>query len=115
MGKTIVGSVEDFYKGETKRISVLCKIDSIAQNITADTVTLTLKENKSDLDTAAILQEDADVSTYGGIGIAYWALTPTQTDLDVGTYYIDIAWYDGSNEYIVYDGTVKVLERVSDV
>jgi hypothetical protein len=63
----------------------------------------------------AILKVDADVSTYGAAGIAYWALTPAQTDIDVGTYYIDIAWYDGSNEYIVYDGTVKVLERVSDL
>lgn len=83
--------------------------------ITAGTVTLTIKENKDDADAVAILHVDADVATYGAAGIAYWSLTPTQTEIDVGTYYIDIAWYDGTDEYIVYDGTVKVRERVSDV
>lgn len=115
MAKTIVGTINDFYVGETVEITVLCKKDGVAQDITGDTVTLLMKENKSDSDAAAILDSDADVATYGSAGIAYWDLTPTDTDIDVGTYYIDITWYDGTKEHIVYDGSVKVKERVSDV
>jgi len=115
MGKTIVGIIDDFFAGETVEIAVLCKKEGVAQDITSDTVTLTIKENKSDADAAAVLQDDADVVTYGVTGTAYWNLTPAQTDIDSGTYYVDIVWYDGAKEHVVYDGTITIMERVSDV
>ena len=115
MARIIVGTIENFYTGETVEITVLCKKEGVAQNITADTVTLTMKEDKSDADSSAVLQVDADVSTYGAAGTAYWNLTPAQTALTVGTYYMDIVWYDGTKEHIVYDKSIKVLDRVSDV
>jgi len=115
MAKIIVGTIEDFFVGETVEITVLCKKEGVAQDITSDTVTLTIKSNKSDADSSAVLQEDADVSTYGASGTAYWNLTPTQTALAVGTYYLDIVWYDGTKEHIVYDKAIRVLERTSDV
>jgi len=114
MAKTITGIIEDFFVGETVEITLLCKKNSLAQNITSDTVTLIVKENKSDADASAVLDEDADVSTYGASGTAYWNLTPAQTDITPGTYYVDITWYDGTKEHIVYNSTIKVKERVSD-
>ena len=115
MARIIVGTIENFYTGETVEITVLCKKEGVAQNITADTVTLTIKEDKSDADSSAVLQEDADISTYGAAGTAYWNLTPAQTAIAVGTYYMDIVWYDGTKEHIVYDKSIKVMERVSDL
>jgi len=116
MARIVVGEIRDFYLGETVEITVLCKKNGTAQDITADTVTLTMKENKSDADSSAVLQENADVATYGVAGTAYWNLTPAKTEvLEVGTYYVDILWLDGTDEHIVYDGTVKVMERVSDI
>lgn len=114
MAKTIVGTIEDFYVGETVEITVLCKKAGVAQDITSDTVKLTLKEEKSDADASAVLQVDADVATYGAAGTAYWNLTPAQTAITVGTYYMDIVWYDGTKEHVVYDKSIKVIERVSD-
>lgn len=115
MARIIVGTIKDFFVGETVEVTVLCKKEGVAQDITSDTVTLTMKANKSDADTAAVLQEDADVISYGINGTAYWNLTPAQTDIDTGTYYIDIVWYDGTKEHVVYDKTIKIMERVSDV
>lgn len=115
MGKTIVGTINDFYIGETVEITVLCKKEGVAQDITADTVTLTIKTAKGDADAAAELQEDADVTTYGGAGIAYWNLTPAQTAIAIGSYFVDIVWYDDSKEHIVYDKAIKIKERVSDL
>ena len=115
MARTITGTISDIYRGETAEITVLCKRDSVAQDITSDTVTMTLKSNKSDADSSAVLQVDANVATYGASGIAYWNLTPAQTDITADNYFIDIAWYDGTDEFIVYDGTVNIIERVSDV
>ena len=114
MAKIIVGTIEGFYTGETVEITVLCKKDGVAQNIASDTVTLTIKESRSDADAAALLQEDADVATYGATGTAYWNLTPAQTAITPGSYYIDIVWYDGSKEHVVYDHSVEIYTRVSD-
>lgn len=113
--RTITGRVTDFYRGETSEITVLCKKEGVAENITADTVTLIIKSEKSDADTSAVLEKDADVSSYGASGIAYFDLAPADTDISPGSYYIDITWYDGTDEHIVYDGRVTVKERVSDV
>jgi len=114
MAKIIVGIIDDFYTGETVEITVLCKKEGVAQDITGDTVTLTVKENISDADSSAVLQEDADVTTYGAAGTAYWELTTTMTDIDPGTYYLDIVWYDGTMEHVVYSRAINVLERISD-
>lgn len=115
MARTIVGVIEDFFAGETVEVTVLCKKGGTAQDITTDTVTMIIKENKSDADSSAILDEDADVVTYGASGIAYWKLTPAQTDITPGSYFIDIVWYDGTDEHVVYDRAIKVKERVSDL
>ena len=115
MARTITGTISDIYRGETAEITILCKRDGVAQDITGDTVTMTIKEYKSDPDTGAVLQVDADVASYGASGIASWKLTATQTDIDTGNYYIDAVWYDGTDEFVVYNGTVNIIERVSDV
>jgi len=107
--------ISDFRAGETKRFTITCKIDGVAQNITSDTVRFTMKSNRSDSDASAAIQKDADVATQGSSGVAIFTLTPTDTDVSPGSYFCDVQWIrsDGS-EYVVYDGRISVLERVSD-
>ena len=115
MGKTIVGTINDFYVGETVEITVLCKMDGVAQDITSDTVTLMFKDNVGDSDAEAALNEDADVATYGSAGVAYWKLAPAETDITIDTYHVDIVWYTGTDEYVIYNGSIRVKERISDI
>ena len=115
MSKIIVGIIDDIFAGETLEILFQLKKDGAISSIATDTVTLTIKEDKSDADAAAVLQANADVTTYGGDGIAYWNLTPVQMAITPGVYYIDVVWYDGTKEHVVYDGTVKIKTRVSDL
>lgn len=108
--------ISDFYPGATKRFKATIKLDNVIQDISLDTVTLTIKCEKSDLDTAAVLQVDADVETLGDEGIALFEFDEEDTaDIPPGQYYIDIQWFDGVDEYVVYDDEIRILQRISDV
>lgn len=110
-------SLRPVYPGTTKTFSVLCKINGVVQDITADTLTFIMKNNKYDTDIQAVLTKAADVASQGANGIAIFWLTPTNTStLTQNTmYYYDIVWLDGTNEYIANEGTIRAKERVSDV
>ena len=111
-----MGDIADFYVGTTKSFSVTCKINGEAQDITGDTVTVRLKENKGVTDAEAAIEKDADVATQGADGVALFALTPSDTDIDPGRYHIDVEWVlAGGAEYIVYSDKINALERSSDV
>jgi len=114
MATTTSGVIKPIVRGETREIMILLKRNGVTQNVTSDTVTLVIKSTKTDADASALLKTDADVSTYGSAGYAYFDLSPTDTDIAPGSYPIDITWYDGSQEFIVYDDTVTIKERVSD-
>lgn len=113
---TLSGAMANFYPGETVQLYVTCKIDGVAQNITADTVKLTMKSNKSDADSAALLQKTADVTTYGVSGIAYFNIPTTDTDdLDPADVFVDIVWTRSAGSVrVAYDSPITILERVSD-
>lgn len=106
--------LKEFARGTTVIISGTIKIDGAVQDITSDTVTLTLKKKKDDLDTAAPLQENADVS--GGGGAVTFTLLPTETDIPARRYFYDILWVtSAAAEYVLESEEVQVKPRVSDV
>jgi len=109
-------SLKGFYPGETKAFSILLKINDVAQDITGDTVTFRMKENKDDADSAAVLSKGADVTTRGANGYADFELLPTDTDaITPENYFCDIEWVlSGGQEFVAFDGTIEVFERVSD-
>ena len=109
--------ISDFYPHTTKKLSATCTIGGVAQNITDDTVTLTMKLAKADADSAVVLTSTADVASQGADGIALFDLSPALTTIapHVG-YFCDITWVrNGGAEYVIYSDVVTVLDRTSDV
>ena len=106
--------LENFYKGENVNFDVTITSDGSNPDITSDAVKLTIKQYKSDSDANAKLVKNADVSG-GTSGVATFTLTDGDTEIDKGIYYYDIVWYPSSGgEYVVNNGYVEVMERVSD-
>lgn len=106
-------SLEDFGQGTTVVISATIKIDGAVQDITSDTVTLTLKKKRDDVDADAAIQQNAIVAA--GAGLAVWTLLPAATNVPPRRYFYDILWVtSAAAEYLLESGEVKVLSRVSD-
>ena len=116
MAATITGTVSDWHIGTTKQFYLTCKIDGVAQDISGDTVTVTVKRKKSDADSSAIHQSNADVASQGSDGIAIVTIPAADTAAETpASVFLDVQWLTaGGVERIVYDGTVDLLERVSD-
>jgi hypothetical protein len=108
--------LKEFEQGTTKIFSVILSLDGANQNITADTVTFTMKRSKFDSDSDAIIQQNADVTTNGATGEAIFTLLPATTQVAARKYYYDITWtLSGGAEYVPKSDIVTVLRRVSDV
>lgn len=111
----MANSLKHIYPGATKKFGIILKINGVAQDITSDTVTFRMKEEHSDTDAQAVLTKTADVASQGASGIALFVLTASDTEnLEVRNYLCDIVWNDGTDEYVAFDGTIEVKERVSD-
>ncbi len=85
-------------------------------DISGDTVTLTAKSDKSDAD-PGVLQTTADVAAYGAFGVAVFTLTPVQTNLAPGHYYMDVIWETAAGAVFplnVGSDMLMIIERVSD-
>ncbi|MCK5604547.1 hypothetical protein KAR91_21845 [Candidatus Pacearchaeota archaeon] len=113
----VIEKIPDTPRGTTLAFTITLKFESgQVPDITADTVTLTIKENKDDADAASgVIQEDADVSTGGGVAI--FVLTATQTDITPKEYFYDVVWTTVAGAVKVLDvgdDTFKILERISD-
>lgn len=110
-------SVSDFFVSTTKswRITDI-KDDDILQDISADTITMFIKTNKSDTDAAAILEVAGDCATEGADGICIFTLTPVQTAIDPGEYFIEFKWVTagGREEVLPLKDKIRARERVSD-
>ena len=107
-------SLSNFYRGATKKFSVTISVDSVAQDITSDTVRLVLKSAKGDADAAALIDENADVTTNGASGQADFDLTTTITDIAVAAYNYELIWTTGTDEYVLSQSSVRCLEKVID-
>lgn len=111
----LTGRLQNFYPGEAFDFTVYCVVDDVAQDITGDTLTITVKSAKSDLDAAALIQKTADVTTYGASGYGVFSFTTTDTDLTPGDVYVDIFWERAAgSKRVAYDSPVRILTRVSD-
>lgn len=107
--------LSNFPIGTTVIFTVTILSSGVAPDITGDTVTLTIKINK-DYDDPGVLQKTADVTTQGGSGIAIFELTPSETAIAPMNYVYDIIWNTSTNkEYLLDTGSIKALDRVSDL
>lgn len=109
-------ALSDFYPGTTKNFSVAIRFNGTTPDITADTVTFFMKRSPDDTDGAAAIVKAADVATSGATGTALFELTPADTAVPPRGYHYDIVWTRATGEeYVLTCGTVKVIDRVSDV
>ena len=110
-------TISDFYVGTTHAFSLLLKINAVAQDISGDTVTLRIKENVDDADSAASATVVADVATRGATGYADFVIPASATKgLTAKQYQLDVEWVTATGkEYIPLKQTIQLLERVSDV
>jgi hypothetical protein len=108
-------AISNFFPGTTFSLRITINLNGTNPDITADTITFTLKVSDKDIDADAVIQQNADVATEGVDGIATLTLTPATTDVPPRTYHYDLQWIVSTGEeYILDSGTVKILERVSD-
>jgi len=110
------GSIRNFYPGETVEASFTFYVDDTLQDVSGDTVTFTMKSDKGDADSSAVIQKDADAATDGATGVATLTLTADETDdISPGDYFCDVVWIkaDGTVQ-VPYNKPVQVLTRVSD-
>jgi hypothetical protein len=99
------------YRKTTVTFSLALALGDTTPNITADTVTLRLFDQRT---RALVLQYNADVTTNGAAGVALFTLTPAQTNIPAGAYYVDIVWYRSDGKvYLPVRDTVTVYDRLS--
>ena len=109
-------ALSDFYPGTTKAFSVRITLNGAAPDITADAVTFFMKRSPDDTDGAAAIVKAADVTASGATGTALFESTPAETAVATRGYHYDIVWARATGEeYVLTRGTVKVIDRVSDV
>lgn len=108
--------ITDFFPGTTKRFSLQITLNGAAVDLTSDTLTFRIKADKDEVDGASLVEIQADVVTSGADGHALFSLAPADTSLvPPGSYYCDITWYRSSGEeYVVYDNSITIKDRVSD-
>jgi len=99
---------------ETSILKATITEDGEVQDIRSDTVSIIIKKSKRDADADAVYAGSADVNTYGATGIAYWALTPSDTDLTPGTYSFAIKRLHGTEEYYPLQGHISVIHNLFD-
>jgi len=107
--------LEDIPEGTTVIFTDTLLLGGVAPDITGDTVTITIKENKEDAD-PGLLQVSADLAVQGAGGIAAFELTPSQTAIEPGDYHYEVMWIRSNGEkYRPHFGRVRITKRVSDL
>jgi len=87
--------------------------DGTAVNITSATIYFTVKKNKSDSDSEALIQNSGSV-TDGASGTYTITLTDDNTDLDIGVYYYDVRFILSSGKtYIGVEGNFTVQNVIT--
>jgi hypothetical protein len=99
------------YRKTSVTFSLELRLGDTTPNITADTVTLRLFDQRT---RALVLQYNADVTTNGASGVALFTLTPAQTNLPAGAYYVDIVWYRSDGKiYLPVRDIIAIQDRQS--
>ena len=105
-------NIRAFRRGTTKKFTVTLSVDGVVQDITLDTVTVTLK--KDTVDASTVIEKNADVAISGAAGKAIFELTTTETNIAERRYVIDVLWVlANGDKYVVYDAEIEVLPRIS--
>ncbi len=103
-------------KGTTRIVRLSILYNGAALDIRSDTVQFMLKTNKTDLDSAALVNTTADVTTYGASGVALLTLNTTHTNQTVGKKYYEILWTRSNGEVYVLDaGEVSIIAKLSGI
>lgn len=110
-----VNNISGFYPGTTINFSLTILVDNVPPNVSADTVTWTIKV-KNKPDSQALLIAAGDVATDGANGVVLFSLTDEQTAaLPAGTYVSDVVWRTAAGEeFVVLHQNIVIMERVSD-
>ena len=107
----------DIRKGATKKIRLEVRYNGEILDLSSDTVSFFLKDNETDLDSAALIDQGADVSSQGSKGIALITLSESTTAaLTIGKKFYEIL-LERSNgeEYVLRSSSLWVFGRISDV
>jgi len=81
----------EIYRGDTHTITVtVTNADGTAFNLTGYTMKLTVKTNKSDPDSSALLTKDATINSPATLGKGTIALSATDTNKVAGDYWYDV-------------------------
>ncbi len=109
-------SVSDFFISTTKSWRITVSIDDAVQDISLDAITMFIKTDRDDTDANAVLSVAGDCATEGADGVCIFTLTPAQTTIDPGEYFIDFKWItSAAAEYILpLKDNIRALSRVSD-
>jgi len=108
--------LSDFHAGTTKRFWIGFKLNGEAQDITPDTMTIRFKANRTDPDSAAVIEKTADVSMRGVAGQGYFSLSPSDTNVTPGNYHVGIELErSNGDEYVLLDQVVEIKDRVADI
>ena len=89
------------------------KDTGLAEDITDWTVYYMAKVNMEDLDANAVITKTVTSFSQATEGIALITLEPTDTDIDAGNYYYEIACKDDdAQETVLFQGKLKIKEVV---
>jgi len=103
----------ELYCKQTKNYELLFKENGLGVDITDWTVYMTVKTNASDSDAIAKIDKKVTTHTDAPNGKTIIELSSTDTDLDAGNYYYDIAYKDDdSNEGVLFQGRLRIIEPI---
>ena len=108
--------ISNFIQGQSVPLAYQITRNGVNPDITGDGVNIKVKAKKSDLDAAAVINKNFDVTTQGASGICSIELTPTETKaLTVGFYFFEVWWtLSGGEQFPLDGGNFEVLARVGD-
>jgi len=105
-------ALNNFYKETTKKFNITIDYNDSTPDITNDTVTFVMKNEKTESATN-VLSSEADVATDGASGVAAFTLSKEDTDLLAKQYYYQIVWdLSGGERYVLEDGMVSVNDTI---
>lgn len=98
----------------TNTFTLTIKENGVAKNITGFTIFFTVKKNTSQTDTQAVISKTITSHSNPTHGITLITLSPTDTNIQQGTYVYDIRYKDLSNNiYAIPQDNFTILDYVT--
>jgi len=101
------------YRGDSKSWTMtITDVNDDPVNITGDTITLTVKENKNDV--AALISTEITSFTDAVNGLVTITIDPDESYVlpANSSVYVGVTWFDGDNVVTLMDTTMQVKEPV---